>query len=92
MNKMYNYFVAVTEQGSKKLYATVYRAPLSHSLLSDSVEHYMGRGKWQLDCRRDPMHPLSGHRLQNRGAKKFPGDGRVARAFMRATARKERGR
>lgn len=91
--RMYNYFVGVTETGDgKKLYATVYRAPLGHTSMSDAAEHYKGRGQWGLDCRRDPAAPTSGHRLCNPGAKRFNGDGIAATAYMRTVARRERSR
>lgn len=88
--KMYNYFYSVTESGDKPLYATVYRAPIGHSSFSDACEHYKGRGKWGLDCRRDPAAPTSGHRLCNPGAKRFPRDGKAAQAYMMRAARAER--
>ncbi len=88
--KMYNYFMGTTEQGGKPLYSTVYRAPVGHGPFGDSVEHYMGRGRWGLMQRVDPEHPHAGHRLGNPGAKRFPRDGKSAHAFMLRTARNER--
>jgi hypothetical protein len=91
--KMYNYFTTTTERSDgKRLYSTVYRAPVGHTHFSDTTEHYMGGGRWGLATSPDPQHPGSGHRLVNPGAHRFPADGKRARAFMRRVARQERGK
>lgn len=86
---MYNYFYLVSERGGKKVYATVYRAPLAYTPFSDNAEHYKGRGKWGLACRRDPSSPTSSHRYENKGAKRFKTE-RAADSFMRYAAKRER--
>jgi len=92
MSKMYNYFTSSVEQGGRTIHCLIYRAPIGHCSLSDSAEHYKGKGKWELACRRDPKHPTSGHRLVNAGAREFPADGKQARAYMMQCARRERGK
>ncbi len=90
MRTMYNYFVGTTEQGAKALYCTVYRAPVGDSAFNDTAEHYKGRGQWGLTQRRDPKHPHASHRIANNGARRFPANGKAARAFMLRCARRER--
>lgn len=82
---LYNYFVTTTEQYYKVQYTTVLRAPLGTTGFDDNAEKYCGRGMWAPNVRVDGRQ-----RYSTPGGKRWPADGKRARAFMLRTARQER--
>lgn len=77
---MHNYFVVYSERGTRTIYTRVARAPLGYwSLESNKLE-------WL--CKRSGRLVWA-HMPCVRSCKKFPGNGKKARSYMRRLAARE---
>lgn len=88
---LYNYFVVTTEKGDgRKLYATVYRAPLGHTWMSTEAEKYCASNEPAHMWKKASKVNARGERSNTSGGKRWPGDCVEANAFMERVARRER--